>query len=138
LRGGLFAMAMPRGSGKALALDTPLPTPLGWTTMGDVRVGDVLFDERGRPCRVVFATEVQLGRPCYRVTFSDRESTVCGAQSKGNFVPEFQQSLIPYRRRLVECNLHWLIPSCQIDHFFRHASSVIYVPRRKSPILPGA
>lgn len=78
-RGGLFAMAMPRGSGKALALDTPLPTPTGWTTMGDVQVGDVLFDERGRQCPVVFATEVQLDRPCYRVTFSDGESIVCDA-----------------------------------------------------------
>ena len=28
--------------GKALALDTPLPTPTGWTTMGKVRVGDQL------------------------------------------------------------------------------------------------
>jgi replicative DNA helicase len=44
----LFAMAMPRGSGKALALDTPLATPSGWTTMGDVKVGDTLFDEQGR------------------------------------------------------------------------------------------
>ena len=37
--------------GKSLALDTPLPTPQGWTTMGDVRVGDTLFDEHGTPCR---------------------------------------------------------------------------------------
>ena len=42
LHGGLFAMAMPRGSGKALAVDTSLPTPGGWTTMGEVRVGDHL------------------------------------------------------------------------------------------------
>ena len=34
LEGGLFALAMPRASGKALALDTPLATPDGWTTMG--------------------------------------------------------------------------------------------------------
>jgi len=77
LHGGLFAMAMPRGSGKALALDTPLPTPTGWTTMGNVQAGDILFDERGRQCKVTFATEVQTERPCYRVTFSDGESIVC-------------------------------------------------------------
>ncbi|TVQ58592.1 MAG: hypothetical protein EA377_00065, partial [Phycisphaerales bacterium] len=77
LEGGLFAMAMPRGSGKALALDTPLPTPSGWTTMGEVRVGDVLFDERGRQCRVVLATEIMFDRPCYRVGFSDDEQIVC-------------------------------------------------------------
>ena len=37
-RGGLFAMAMPRGSGKALALDTPIPTTNGWSTMGGLRI----------------------------------------------------------------------------------------------------
>jgi len=27
------------GAGKALALDTPIPTPDGWTTMGEIKVG---------------------------------------------------------------------------------------------------
>src|ERR1019366_10034823 len=39
--------------GKALSLDTPIPTPTGWTTMGALKVGDVVFDERGKPCNVV-------------------------------------------------------------------------------------
>lgn len=79
LVGGLFALAMPRGSGKALALDTPLPTPSGWTTMGDVRIGDTLFDDCGRQCRVVMKSEVFVGHDCYRVTFGDGESIVCDA-----------------------------------------------------------
>lgn len=79
LVGGLFALAMPRGSGKALALDTPMPTPSGWTTMGDVRIGDTLFDDCGRPCRVVMKSEVFVGHDCYRVTFGDGESIVCDA-----------------------------------------------------------
>src|SRR5438445_5114391 len=45
-----------RLEGKALALDTPVPTPSGWTTMGDVAVGEFVFDEEGRPTRVVAAT----------------------------------------------------------------------------------
>jgi hypothetical protein len=78
--GGLFAMAMPRGSGKALALDTPLVTASGWTTMGDVKVGDTLFDERSRMCRVIHATEVMHDHPCYSVRFSDGEEIVCDAE----------------------------------------------------------
>lgn len=65
-----------RGWGKALALDTPLPTPTGWTTMGDVRPGDWLIDERGRPCSVTYATEVQLNRRCFRVRFDDGSEIV--------------------------------------------------------------
>jgi replicative DNA helicase len=67
------------GTGKALALDTPLATPAGWTTMGDVEVGDELFDERGRPCRVTYATPVMPGRPCYDVAFDDESSIVADA-----------------------------------------------------------
>ncbi|MCA0872209.1 phage terminase large subunit family protein [Seohaeicola saemankumensis] len=65
--------------GKALALDTPLATPTGWTTMGEVQVGDILFDETGTPCRVTAATEVMLNRRCYRVRFSDGSSIIADA-----------------------------------------------------------
>ena len=79
LRGGLFALAMPRGSGKALDLNTPLATPTGWTTMGEVKVGDFLFDEQGHQCRVVRKSEVFTDHDCYKVTFNDGEEIVCDA-----------------------------------------------------------
>jgi deoxycytidine triphosphate deaminase len=60
-----------RLEGKALALDTPVPTPLGWRTMGQLQPGDQVFDELGRPCLVVRASETMLGRPCRQVVFSD-------------------------------------------------------------------
>jgi hypothetical protein len=62
-------------SGKALALDTPLPTPTGWTTMGAVQPGDWLLDEQGQPCPVRAVSPVEV-LPAYRVTFSDRSSLV--------------------------------------------------------------
>ncbi|MBO0744424.1 MAG: replicative DNA helicase, partial [Candidatus Dormibacteraeota bacterium] len=65
--------------GKALALDTPIPTPEGWTTMGELGVGARVLDEEGTPCRVTHATPVQLGRECYRVVFSDGSSVVADA-----------------------------------------------------------
>jgi deoxycytidine triphosphate deaminase len=60
-----------RLEGKALALDTPIPTPAGWRTMADLRPGDEVFDEAGLPTAVVAASEVMLGRPCRDVVFSD-------------------------------------------------------------------
>ena len=69
--GQMIIVAARPGVGKALALDTPLPTPTGWTTMGDVAVGDELLGADGLPTRVVAATEVMLGRPCYEIEFSD-------------------------------------------------------------------
>ena len=81
LHGGQMVVVAARPAvGKALALDTPLPTPTGWTTMGQVSVGDELIDADGRPTRVVAATEVMTGRPCYEVTFSDGTTIVADAQ----------------------------------------------------------
>ncbi|MGV0849152.1 replicative DNA helicase [Mycolicibacterium phlei] len=77
--GQMIIIAARPGVGKALALDTPLPTPTGWTTMGDVAVGDWLLDANGDPTRVVAATEVMLGRPCYAVEFTDGTTLVADA-----------------------------------------------------------
>jgi len=68
------------GAGKALALDTPIPAPGGWTTMGDIQVGDQVFDERGHPCTVAAATPIMYGRPCYEVKFSDGTVIVADAE----------------------------------------------------------
>ncbi len=78
--GQMVVVAARPGMGKALALDTPLPTPAGWTTMGEVRVGDELIGADGRPTLVVAATDVMVGRPCYEVEFSDGTVIVADEQ----------------------------------------------------------
>jgi replicative DNA helicase len=78
--GQMIVIAARPGMGKALKLDTPLPTPTGWTTMGDVRVGDELVGADGLPTRVVAATDVMLGRPCFEVEFSDGTVIVADAE----------------------------------------------------------
>jgi replicative DNA helicase len=74
--GQMIIVAARPGVGKALALDTPLPTPTGWTTMGDVAVGDELITADGIATRVVAATDVMLNRPCYVVELGDGTSIV--------------------------------------------------------------
>jgi deoxycytidine triphosphate deaminase len=68
-----------RLEGKALALDTPVPTPSGWRTMGELEPGDVVYDERGAPTTIVDATPPMNGRPCREVTFSDGTRVVADA-----------------------------------------------------------
>jgi replicative DNA helicase len=74
--GQMIVIAARPGMGKALALDTPLPTPTGWTTMGEVQPGEYLLGSDGRPTRVLAATEILRGRPCYEMEFSDGEVIV--------------------------------------------------------------
>ncbi|MBX7448962.1 replicative DNA helicase [Mycolicibacterium sp. 3033] len=78
--GQMIVVAARPGMGKALALDTPLPTPSGWTTMGEVAVGDQLIGPDGLPTRVVAATEVMTERPCFEVEFSDGTVIVADAE----------------------------------------------------------
>ncbi|MCX6398774.1 MAG: replicative DNA helicase [Propionibacteriales bacterium] len=78
--GQMIVVAARPAMGKALALDTPLATPTGWTTMGEVQVGDQLYDANGLPTTVVAATEVMIDRPCYELEFSDGSVIVADAE----------------------------------------------------------
>lgn len=68
------------GTGKALDIETPIPTLTGWKRMGDLVVGDMVFDEQGHPTRVTAAFEVMYNRPCYEVVFSDGSSLIADAE----------------------------------------------------------
>lgn len=59
------------GIGKALDINTPIPTPSGFQRMGDLRVGDLVFNELGLAVRVTEAFDYLENRDCYRITFSD-------------------------------------------------------------------
>src|SRR4051794_19778078 len=78
--GQMIVIAARPGVGKALALDTPVATPSGWTTMGEIRVGDQVMGSDGFPTTVVAATEVMTDRPCYEVYFSDGSVIVADAE----------------------------------------------------------
>ncbi|HET8617208.1 MAG TPA: replicative DNA helicase [Actinomycetales bacterium] len=78
--GQMIVLAARPAIGKALALDTPLPTPDGWTTMGEVQPGDLVLGSDGKPTAVLRATEVMQNRPCYEVHFSDGSVIVADGQ----------------------------------------------------------
>lgn len=73
------AINVRKGTAKALALDTPIATPSGWTTMGDIQVGDVVFDEAGQPTTVVDASEVFTGHDCFELVFRDGQRIIADA-----------------------------------------------------------
>lgn len=58
----------------ALGVDTPIPTPDGWTTIADVQIGDQVFDETGTPVKVIAKSPVFLGGDRYRITFDDGQT----------------------------------------------------------------
>ena len=125
-----------RLEGKALAVDTPVPTPIGWSTMGELQVGDRVFGADGAVQTVVAATEVMLGRPCYDVRFSDGEVLTADASH------QWRTTTKPARKRgrpasvvtttEIEASLRW---RDEVNHHVELAG-VIRCPSAELPIDP--
>ena len=67
------------GSGKAIDVESLLPTPSGIKRAGDIQVGDFLYDRKGSPTQVtgVFPQgEIE----SYKVTFEDGRKVFCNSE----------------------------------------------------------
>ena len=58
------------GSGKEQPLTEPILTPTGWTTMGQLSVGDKVVGSNGKPITVLKIFENGL-KDNYKITFTD-------------------------------------------------------------------
>jgi len=66
----IYGIKSGRGFGKRLCIKTPVPTPMGWVALGDLRVGDEVFDENGKPSKIS-AIYDSLPEIAWRLRFSD-------------------------------------------------------------------
>lgn len=73
--GGRIIISLPPRHGKQLSHDTPILTPGGWRTHGDLRPGDYVFGRKGQPVMVQGISEETIGE--YEVEFSDGEVIHC-------------------------------------------------------------
>ena len=64
---------------QALALDTLIPTPTGFTTMGELKVGDQVIGSEGQPVNVTEAKPVSVDHDTYLVTTEDGQQVVASA-----------------------------------------------------------
>jgi len=67
------------GGGKALALDTEIPGPDGFKTMGELAPGDLVYDETRSTQQVLACSEVMTDKQCFEVVFDDGGSVVASA-----------------------------------------------------------
>lgn len=79
---------------KGLERTTLIPTPTGWTTMGEIQVGDELFAQDGSICKVIGKSQVK-NLPCYEIKFDDNTTVRCDnehlwALDDGRVVPVTQ------------------------------------------------
>lgn len=97
-----FYLELGRKNGKALDISTKIPTPNGYTTMGDLKVGDEVFDKDGNITKVTFVTPIKYNHKCYEITFSDGEKIIADEEHnwlvdrwhKNNFHVETTKEII--------------------------------------------
>jgi len=86
----------PRGHGKRLKSSTPILTTEGWTTQGQLNIGDEVFGPDGTPAAVTWVGPETM-RPLYRVRFTDGTELVAD--------PEHEWTVLdrgPYEWRTLE------------------------------------
>lgn len=88
------------GSGKACPNDTLIPTPDGEKRLGEVQVGDFVYDRLGKPTKVL-GVYPQGKLDVYKLTFSDGRIALCNNEhiwttitSKGNFKNRTVQEML--------------------------------------------
>lgn len=69
-----------RQTGKALSVDQVVPTPTGWTTMGEINVGDFVLGADGKPVLVEAVSEIMHDRQCYQLSVSTGETFTADAE----------------------------------------------------------
>lgn len=68
------------GSGKALALTTPVLTTKGWKTIGTIQTGDVLYRTDGKTTTITHLHPIITPQKAYKVTFKSGESITVDAE----------------------------------------------------------
>lgn len=117
-----------RQAGKALTLDTDIPTPNGWKKMGDLKVGDKVFTKIGKETTINAISPIFINHDCYEITFDDNTKIKADANHKwvvidklhrkkkievSKTTEELYKSKCVWTDRRGKVNSKWAIENCQ-------------------------
>lgn len=74
--GQLSCFSSPSGEGKAQPVNTIIPTPKGYVRLGDIKVGDYVYDRYGKPTKVL-GVYPQGIMDEYKIILEDGRNTIC-------------------------------------------------------------
>lgn len=79
-RGEITLLDGDDGIGKAVALDTLIPTPDGFKQMANINTGDVVIDGTGAETKVLWTSPAHYNHRCYEVCFDDGTKVIADAE----------------------------------------------------------
>lgn len=90
--GKFYLRSAPTGIGKRIADYTPIPTPDGWKTVGDIQVGDYIFGKNGTLTKVLKLYKNP--EKIWKITFSDGRSIDCCGEHLWQYSYRTQQGWV--------------------------------------------
>lgn len=124
---------------KDLADDTPMLTAnRGWTTHGELLVGDLVFSPSGKPVPVLALSARYTDSECYRVTFHDGVELVAGAGHLWRLRKKVRRRIAGSECRRVEWQ-DQIIQTNRLGNFKRRDVGVaepLEYPVRQLPLHP--
>lgn len=111
---------------KGLPLDTKIPTITGWTTMGEIKVGDKVFDREGNPCAVIHKSEIH-HNPCYKIQFTNGDSIIADEDHRWlvSLLPEIEKTRIVMTTKEIS------------KYMTKHPDAVLIIEDAKPIQMPG-
>lgn len=103
------------GPGKALALDTIVPTTRGLMFLEDIHPGAEVFGVDGKPVKVIAETPIQIDRPCYTLDIYG-QTIVADAEHEWITVGDFRFA-IKTTKELAETVFAQSIPAAGVAQF---------------------
>ncbi len=128
-----------RQTGKAELLTNILPTPTGWTTIGEVKPGDDVLGANGEQIKVVATSDIFKDRQCYTVTFSNHEKITVDENHEWVVTDHVDnKSKVMTTKQLSQCKLLELDPdgtNAQYNFSIRIAKR-LQLPEVQLPVDP--
>ena len=122
VKGQVIMNSAPSGMGKAQPIDTIIPTPNGNKRLGDIKIGDYVFDRYGKPTKVL-GVYPQGVIDNYKVTLKDGRTTYCNSEHLWNVLVDGHRDKV---MKTVDTNyiISWL------DNHTKNGkrTSTIYIP----------
>lgn len=82
---------------KGLPLDTEILTINGWSTIGNVKEGDTIFDGDGNPTKILHKSTIH-NNPCYKITFDNGDSIISDIDHRWEIAFKKQSKKISYNK----------------------------------------
>jgi replicative DNA helicase len=90
--GKFYLRSAPTGIGKRIADYTPIPTPDGWKTVGEIQVGDYIFGKNGKLTKILKLYKNP--EKIWKITFSDGRSIDCCGEHLWQYSYKTQQGWV--------------------------------------------